>query len=471
MEKSLYDSTSKKHYNVKEHSYFKILSNLFQEQKEISNINLLIIKLSMISLSLYIIYFPKDNSIQYYHSFTKSYLNKLDLENLKDLTLRITYFDYSYSLQYKIAEVNYCIDFYDEYNNSIIPSKLSLLNFHIICHMKSKINENNFETFANIYENKYFCCLEYFNIREKIIFGIKVYNTKTSYNENYEDLKFFFFKDNIFNFKDIDHKNDSKFDPLLINKEYTLLENKILSLNNSYEGEIKEIISLKKSYIISPVCSPKTGLKILNNNWIFKNIYNHYFCFCKGESCFSKINLKNGQRCKYNFYLSIIDNNRYLYNKTEYLLADFFYETLPSDDAYPIFKEMLKRNLSVHYMTQNRNIYKKYCRSENQCQTIINEINIDGDFLEKYFELILRMKAIIAGSDFVSMDFIFYNIEYITSINLGHGVKYFKSFLYKEYTSPKKYNKLVLVPSKKIIAVALKYGWKEENIIKICLPK
>lgn len=205
-------------------------------------------------------------------------------------------------------------------------------------------------------------------------------------------------------------------------------------------------------------------MKILNNSWIFKNIYNHYFCFCKGESCFSKINLKNGQRCKYNFYLSIIDNNRYLYNKTEYLLADFFYETLPSDDAYPIFKEMLKRNLSVHYMTQNRNIYKKYCRSENQCQIIINEINIDGDFLEKYFELILRMKAIIAGSDFVSMDFIFYNIEYITSINLGHGVKYFKSFLYKEYTSPKKYNKLVLVPSKKIIDVALKYGWKEKKI-------
>ena len=43
-------------------------------------------------------------------------------------------------------------------------------------------------------------------------------------------------------------------------------------------------------------------------------------------------------------------------------------------------------------MTQNRNIYKKYCRSENQCQTIINEINIDGDFLEKYFELILRKR-------------------------------------------------------------------------------
>ena len=222
--------------------------------------------------------------------------------------------------------------------------------------MKSKINKNNFETLANIFENKYFCCLEYFNIGEKIKFGIKVYNTKTSYIENYEDLKFFFFKDNIFNFKDINHKNDSKFDPLLINKEYTALKNKILSLNNSYEGETNEIVSLKKSYIISPVCSPKTGLKVLNNNWIFENIYNHYFCFCKGKSCFSKINIKNGQRCKYNFYLSIIDNNRYLYEKTEYLFADFLYEGLSSDDAYPIFKEMLKRNLSVYYMTQNSNI-------------------------------------------------------------------------------------------------------------------
>jgi len=425
----------------------------------------------MIYLSLYIIYSLKFNSIQYYHSFDKSYLNKLNLENLKDLTLKITYLDYSYSLLYRIAEVNYCINFYDEYNNSIIPSKLTLFNFHIICYMNSKRNENNFETFANIYENKYFCCLEYFNIGEKIEFGIKVYNSNISYDERYEDLKFFFFKDNIFHFKDIDHKNESKFDPLLIKEEYTALVNKILSLNNSYEGEINEIVSLKKSYIINPVCSPKTDLKVLNNTWIFKNIYNHYFCFCKGQNCFSKINIENRQRCKYKFYLSIIDNNRYLYNKTEYLLSDFLYENLPSDDAYPIFKEMLKRNLNVHYMTQSRNIYKKYCRRNNQCQIIINEVNINGDFLEKYLELILRLKAVIAGSDFVSMDFIFYNIEYITSINLGHGVKYFKSFLYKEYTSPKKYNKLVLVPSKKIIAVALKYGWKEKNIIKICLPK
>jgi CDP-glycerol glycerophosphotransferase (TagB/SpsB family) len=116
-------------------------------------------------------------------------------------------------------------------------------------------------------------------------------------------------------------------------------------------------------------------------------------------------------------------------------------------------------------------IFKEYCRYNNLCQIIIRDININGDFLEKYLELILKLKAIIIGSHITSIDNIFYNIEYITSINLGHGVKYFKSFLYKDYTSPEKYNKMVLIPSKKIINVALQNGWKEENIIKICLPK
>jgi CDP-glycerol glycerophosphotransferase (TagB/SpsB family) len=43
--------------------------------------------------------------------------------------------------------------------------------------------------------------------------------------------------------------------------------------------------------------------------------------------------------------------------------------------------------------------------------------------------------------------------------------------LYKKYSNYRRYNKLLLTPSKKIISVALKYGWKEKNIIKMCLPK
>ena len=407
-----------------------------------------------------------NNSFVLYSPF-----NKLILDNVSDYNLNLTYLDYSFSLKYKAAEIKYCINFYDKYNNSIIPSKLLLYNFHVICYMKNIIKNYIIESLANIYANKYFCCIEYFYISEKLKFGIKLYSPNSLYNKSYTDSELFF-SEKILNFKDRNRINNNKFDPLLVNGGFKVLENKILSFNNSYQDEVNEIISLKKSYIMRPICSPKTNLRILNNNWTFLNIYNHYFCLCKGKSCFSKNKLKKGQRCKYNFYLNIIDNNRYLYNKTDYLLGDFLIKNLPSDDAYPIFKEMLKRNISAHYMTQKRNIYIKYCGSNNNhCQIIINKIYIDGDFLENYLELILKLKAVIAGSNFFSMDLIFYNIEYITSINLGHGVKYFKSFLYKEYTSPHNYNKLVLVPSKKIIAIALKYGWKEENIIKICLPK
>ena len=285
-------------------------------------------------------------------------------------------------------------------------------------------------------------------------------------------MEFLFFTDNILNFKGLNHLNDSKFDPLLISEEYHIYKYNILSLNNKFKDGVKQTLSLKKSFLIRPIYSPKTSLKMLNNKWKYKNIYNHYSCFCKGEICFSKLAKEKGQTCKYKIYLSIIDQNKYLYNKTDYLLSDFLFEKLSSDDAYPIFKEMLKRNISAHYMTQKKNIYKEFCGSNEHCQIIINEIFINGDFLEKYLELILKLKVAIFGNGFLSIDYsIFHNIEYITSINLGHGVKYFKSFLYKENANPRQYDKLVLIPSKKVINVALRYGWKEENIIKVCLPK
>ena len=41
-------------------------------------------------------------------------------------------------------------------------------------------------------QNKYFCCIEYFKISEKLEFGIKVYNSKIPYKERYEDFEFFF---------------------------------------------------------------------------------------------------------------------------------------------------------------------------------------------------------------------------------------------------------------------------------------
>ena len=68
---------------------------------------------------------------------------------------------------------------------------------------------------------------------------------------------------------------------------------------------------------------------------------------------------------------------------------------------------------------------------------------------------------------------LFYNIEYISYTCVGHGVCYFKYFLYDENRiyGHKKNDKLLLPPSDKIISIAKKYGWNEKNIIKMNFSK
>ena len=86
-------------------------------------------------------------------------------------------------------------------------------------------------------------------------------------------------------------------------------------------------------------------------------------------------------------------------------------------------------------------------------------------------ELFLRLKIVIAAEKYDSIDNLFYNIDYIIFIFLGHGVTYIKSYLYKDYLSPMRYNKILLPPSEIFVNLALKAGWKEKNIIKIGYPK
>ena len=57
-----------------------------------------------------------------------------------------------------------------------------------------------------------------------------------------------------------------------------------------------------------------------------------------------------------------------------------------SDDAYPIFEEMIRRNISAHYMDEKISLYDKFCNREKFCLKIIPVVNkniiIDGNFLE-----------------------------------------------------------------------------------------
>ena len=175
------------------------------------------------------------------------------------------------------------------------------------------------------------------------------------------------------------------------------------------------------------------------------------------------------QICKYKFYLHLIEENKHLYNKTDYLLADFPYDSGSLDDAYPVFKKLINLKKNAYYLTINKNILKKkHFKFSNH---IIKYNFINGDFLEKYFSLLLRLKAVISGAEYFSFYNLFFYIEYITFISLTHGLNYFKSYLFKSYYGNTRYNKIVISSSEKIISLAINNGWKEKDLIKICLPK
>ena len=136
---------------------------------------------------------------------------------------------------------------------------------------------------------------------------------------------------------------------------------------------------------------------------------------------------------------------------------------------------MIKENLKVHYLTMSPDIFEQFCLNNSNCSNDLKIIygvkKIDGDILEKYIELFLKLKVVITSEQYDCIDNLFYNIDYITFIFLGHGVQYIKSYLFKDYLSYKKYNKILLPPSEKFIDLALEAGWKSKNIIKLSLPK
>ena len=431
--------------------------------KKIVYILLLLILLMIISMNKYMVYFSLQRNNIENGAFKNSnfQINYNDDKSSMNLYFSISYFSHTISLKYNIIEIIYYITIFDGYQNKINPIDLSFYyNLHIFCKLKSYNNASETVSFPDFNDDKNLICTEHFHIKEKIELAIQIYFNKNNYYTLLSEFSYFTYQNSDFSY--LYNENDNYFSPFLINQSYNKLINEINKTNPS--------LLLKSSYIQQPTFNLKTNKIYSDNNWAFKNIYNHYFCFCNGINCNSTTKTFIFQNCKYNYYLYIIDNKRNLYEKTDYLFADFIAAGWNSDDVFPIFEKMIKQQLPAHYITFNKDIYNKYCFTKD-CTIIISERYIDGDFLEKYLKLMLKLKVAVAGAIFPAINSLFYNIEYITSINIGHGVKYFKSFLYKDYTSPLMYNKLVLAPSRKIISVATKFGWREDNIIKICLPK
>ena len=386
----------------------------------------------------------------------------LDLDNLfngKNIYLLLSNISYIANYRFNIIQVEYNILFYHKNHTSIIPSDLSLnYNLHLICHFKKIISNLNVDSLAFIQQNKYFKCIEYININEKINFGVILYELNDS--NSCVNFTHYFFDDSAFNYKIFYNKNNKFLNPLFLRKQNYI--------NN------RNISNIKKLYISKPEYNAKSSIAKELNEWKFSNIYNHYFCFCKGYNClyYNLLNYKNStQICKYKFYLSLIDENKYLYNKTDYLLADFPGDFQSLDDAYPVFQQLIKLKHNAYYMTINKLIINNNKVDNCLSKHIIKGNMIDGDFLEKYFSLVLRLKAVVSGAEYFSFYNLFYHIEYISFISLTHGINYFKANLFKTYYGSNRYNKIVISTSNKVINLAKNYGWKESDLIKICLPK
>ena len=394
---------------------------------------------------------------------------KVGVFKLDKIFLNISSINYIFSFKYNITKVEYNISIYDNNHNIILPSYLVLYyKIHIFCYNRDIKNDISIIYIANIYENNYFSCIEYIYNKEEIQFGISIYK-KYKYIEFYNIT---IFNSNLIEYNNYNKKKDEEFDPLIQINSHS---SKIIIKNDSKVINSNKLFRLKQSFYLKPNFNIKKNLAQIEEYWYFKNIYNQYFCFCK-YSLNSKCLYKTiNQKYKYYLFLYFIDINRDIYNKTEYLFADFSSEHTSTGEAYLVFKEMLNQNLSVHYLTKREDIYKEYISlKRNNCSytPIIFDSNfINGNFLEKYFDLILRLKVVVSGAKIFSISNLFYNIEYITYICLTHGISYIKDFLYKNYYSRDFYDKIVLPPSNLIISNAKKYGWKDCDIIRIGLPR
>ena len=413
------------------------------------------------------------NNFDNYKDFLKiSFIE--NITKINNIYFTISNIKYSYSQYYGLIEIGYYITLYNSNNNIIKPSELALIyGLHIFCEIYIYEKNEYIYSIANINENKNFLCIEFINLHEDIKFGITIFKI----NELSEEIEFheqFFFTDQLIN-KNLNpvNENINKFN---INYLYNIYYNFLLKIKKSKNRELffKESLNLKSSFLKPPLCFLKRDIALIEGRWYYNNLYENYFCFCKGQFCINLQTFKNNyQLCKYYFYLTLLDKHKDFYQKTDYLFSDFFDENIEPADAYPIFEAMIKENLNAHYLTMSKKIYYSYySRSTNYNSEIIyGQKNINGDFVEKYFDLLMKLKAVITAEQIDGIDNIFYNIDYITYIFLGHGVTYIKSYLYNDYISYKKYNKILLPPSEKFINLALDAGWKIEDIIKIGYPR
>lgn len=132
----------------------------------------------------------KNNNLnnENYNLFNKKF-NKFNY--LKKMVNIINYLEvidinYFYSFKNDIVKIEYNFGLFDEKENLILPSDISLFyNISILCNFEIAYYDMSIDSLANIKRNKYFNCIEFFNINERVTIGIKIYNINDNYIYNH----------------------------------------------------------------------------------------------------------------------------------------------------------------------------------------------------------------------------------------------------------------------------------------------
>ncbi len=183
--------------------------------------------------------------------------------------------------------------------------------------------------------------------------------------------------------------------------------------------------------------------------------------------------LKNEQKV-----IDYIKKNEHLYPKDTYLLFDSLWdENAENIDAYSLFEYMKSKGYKAYYVVQKSSDLYKRLEETGQLENIIAidyYINQHPDrFISDIAPVLLRAKAVLSSfynrksicGNFILSE---YSWKYIF---IQHGVIYLKeSILYNGYLFHDSFNK-ILVSNDLEANLLKKYNFKDEQLIKVGLPR
>lgn len=180
-------------------------------------------------------------------------------------------------------------------------------------------------------------------------------------------------------------------------------------------------------------------------------------------------------------YFKLIETFQKEVEQDTYLLMDNLYEKSASCiDTYSLFLYLKQNNYKAKYVLYDQNPLYKKLKENNQLDDIVicSESSLTGtDLYEKLFFTLIKTKYIILSfpnSLYPDLRKFAYESPYLQLVGIGHGPVFFKTSILNDkisnYISSKDWN-LYLVSSQKEKEIFLQYGWPENKLLNIGLPR